>query len=103
MCTFSFATDTAPNVRSRAKKLGTTGDKRFPNQHKLDWKSYLGPEGSRNLTRVKYPSEQQTRAHESLMILMPSFCSSQAYCHSKGRSRRCREIAIDVAENEAST
>lgn len=58
VCSFSFSTDTAPNVRSRAKRLGTTGDKRFPNQHKLDWKQYLTPDGSRNLTRVKYPGER---------------------------------------------
>lgn len=59
-CTFSFSTDTNNPARSRAKRLGHNGDKKLPNQHKLDWKPYLGPEGSRNLDRVKYPSASQT-------------------------------------------
>lgn len=53
MCTFSFFTDTAHPVRSKAKKIGSHNDKKFPNQHKLDWKQYLTSEGSRNLSRVR--------------------------------------------------
>ncbi|GAA6059061.1 hypothetical protein JCM10212_002032 [Sporobolomyces blumeae] len=52
ICSFSYHADTAFPARARAKKIGTNGDKRFPNQHKLDWRDYLGPEGSRNLSRV---------------------------------------------------
>lgn len=55
VCSFSFYTDTSYPLRSRAKKIGSHGDKRMPNQHKLDWKSYLTSDGSRNLARVKYP------------------------------------------------
>lgn len=58
MCTFSFFTDTAHPVRSKAKKIGSHGDKKFPNQHKLDWKMYLTTEGSRNLSRVKNPAKR---------------------------------------------
>lgn len=53
ICTFSFHADTAHPARARAKKIGHKGDKRFPNQHKLDWKQYLTADGSRNLSRVK--------------------------------------------------
>ncbi|GAA5922659.1 hypothetical protein JCM1841_006770 [Sporobolomyces salmonicolor] len=58
ICSFSFHADTAHPVRARAKKIGINGDKRFPYQHKLDWKLYLTPEGSRNLTRVKNPEKR---------------------------------------------
>lgn len=54
-CSFSYFADTSYPIRARAKKLGTHGDKRLPNQSKLDWKLYLGAEGSRNLARVKVP------------------------------------------------
>lgn len=53
LCTFSFFTDTAHPVRTKAKKIGGHSDKKFPNQYKLDWKMYLTSEGSRNLSRVK--------------------------------------------------
>ena len=53
LCTFSFFTDTAHPVRTKAKKIGSHNDKKFPNQYKLDWKQYLTSEGSRNLSRVK--------------------------------------------------
>lgn len=53
LCTFSFFTDTAHPVRTKAKKIGSHNDKKFPNQYKLDWKQYLTSEGSRNLARVK--------------------------------------------------
>ena len=55
VCSFSFFADTATPVRSRAKKIGGSHDKKFPNQHALDWKHYLTPDGSRNLSRVKNP------------------------------------------------
>lgn len=55
LCTFSFFADTANPVRARAKKVGAKGDRRFPSQHKLDWSSYLTPDGSRNLARVRSP------------------------------------------------
>ncbi|GAA6036654.1 hypothetical protein JCM8097_001275 [Rhodosporidiobolus ruineniae] len=58
VCSFSLHADTSHPARARAKKIGTNGDKRFPNQHKLDWKNYLTPEGSRNLQRVKYPEKR---------------------------------------------
>lgn len=53
ICSFSFHADTSHPSRARAKKIGINGDKRFPHQHKLDWKNYLTSEGSRNLMRVK--------------------------------------------------
>jgi len=49
-CSFSYSIDTTAPFRSRAKKIGAPGDKKFPHQHKLDWKPYY--DGSRNLTRV---------------------------------------------------
>lgn len=52
-CSFSFFVDTAYPLRSKAKKIGGHGDKKFPHQHQLDWKMYLTAEGSRNLARVK--------------------------------------------------
>ncbi|GAA5865493.1 hypothetical protein JCM8547_001263 [Rhodosporidiobolus lusitaniae] len=58
VCSFSLHADTAHPARARAKKIGINGDKRFPNQHKLDWKNYLTPEGSRNLQRVKNPEKR---------------------------------------------
>ncbi|GAA5835315.1 hypothetical protein JCM11251_006678 [Rhodosporidiobolus azoricus] len=58
VCSFSFHADTSHPARARAKKIGINGDKRFPNQHKLDWKNYLTPEGSRNLQRVKIPEKR---------------------------------------------
>ncbi|GAA5995079.1 uncharacterized protein JCM10292_004525 [Rhodotorula paludigena] len=58
ICTFSFFADTTNPIRARAKKVGTKGDRRFPHQHKLDWKPYLGPEGSRNLLRAKNPDKR---------------------------------------------
>ncbi|BGP12687.1 nuclear mRNA export, poly(A)+RNA binding protein [Rhodosporidiobolus nylandii] len=58
LCTFSLHADTSHPARARAKKIGINGDKRFPHQHKLDWKSYLTPEGSRNLSRVKMPEKR---------------------------------------------
>ncbi|GAA5980720.1 hypothetical protein JCM10908_001750 [Rhodotorula pacifica] len=58
ICTFSFHADTAHPARARAKKVGSHGDKRFPHQHKLDWKPYLTSEGSRNLMRVKNPEKR---------------------------------------------
>ncbi|GAA5926245.1 hypothetical protein JCM3775_000967 [Rhodotorula graminis] len=57
LCTFSFYADTANPVRARAKKVGAKGDRRFPSQHKLDWSTYLTPEGSRNLARVRSPEK----------------------------------------------
>ena len=61
ICTFSFHADTAHPARARAKKVGSHGDKRFPHQHKLDWKPYLTAEGSRNLMRVKNPGTSHVR------------------------------------------
>ncbi|GAA5916790.1 hypothetical protein JCM6882_004167 [Rhodosporidiobolus microsporus] len=58
VCSFSFHADTSNPARARAKKIGGNGDKRFPNQHKLDWKNYLTPDGSRNLQRVKNPEKR---------------------------------------------
>ncbi|GAA6004334.1 hypothetical protein JCM10207_000673 [Rhodosporidiobolus poonsookiae] len=58
VCSFSLFADTAHPARARARKIGGNGDKRFPNQHKLDWKSYLTPTGSRNLDRVKNPEKR---------------------------------------------
>ncbi|BGP36661.1 nuclear mRNA export, poly(A)+RNA binding protein [Rhodotorula kratochvilovae] len=58
ICTFSLHADTANPVRARAKKVGTKGDRRFPNQHKLDWNVYLTAEGSRNLVRVRNPEKR---------------------------------------------
>lgn len=58
VCTFSFHADTAHPARARAKKVGSHGDKRYPHQHKLDWKPYLTAEGSRNLMRVKNPGKR---------------------------------------------
>ncbi|BGP52873.1 hypothetical protein JCM8202_003955 [Rhodotorula sphaerocarpa] len=58
VCTFSFHADTAHPARARAKKVGSHGDKRYPHQHKLDWKPYLTAEGSRNLMRVKNPEKR---------------------------------------------
>ncbi|KAK4054836.1 nuclear mRNA export, poly(A)+RNA binding protein [Microbotryomycetes sp. JL201] len=58
VCTFSFSLDTNLPARSKAKKIGFNGDKKFPNQRNLDSKPYLGPEGSRNLERVKYPAKR---------------------------------------------
>ncbi|KAM0793164.1 hypothetical protein ACM66B_000638 [Microbotryomycetes sp. NB124-2] len=58
VCTFSFSIDTNLPARSKAKRIGHNGDKKFPNQMKLDTKPYLGPEGSRNLERVKYPAKR---------------------------------------------
>ncbi|KAK4058100.1 nuclear mRNA export, poly(A)+RNA binding protein [Microbotryomycetes sp. JL221] len=58
VCTFSFAINTTAPDRSKAKKIGFNGDKAFPNQMKLDWKPYLGPEGSRNLQRVSTVSKR---------------------------------------------
>ena len=52
LCTFSLSADTAVPVRSRVRKIGSHGDRKFPNQHKLDWKDYLSS-GSRNLLRTK--------------------------------------------------
>ncbi|GAA6007197.1 hypothetical protein JCM11491_003040 [Sporobolomyces phaffii] len=59
ICSFSFHADTSTPSRARAKKIGIGGDKRFPNQYKLDWKNYLTSEGSRNLMRVKQEAKRQ--------------------------------------------
>ncbi|GAA5831257.1 hypothetical protein JCM3766R1_002986 [Sporobolomyces carnicolor] len=58
ICSFSFHADTSAPSRARAKKIGINGDKRFPHQHKLDWKHYLTSEGSRNLMRVKQEAKR---------------------------------------------
>ncbi|GAA5972358.1 hypothetical protein JCM11641_002422 [Rhodosporidiobolus odoratus] len=63
VCSFSLHADTSYPARARAKKIGINGDKRFPNQHKLDWKHYLTPEGSRNLQRVKVPEKRVNTMH----------------------------------------
>lgn len=59
LCTFSFSADTTVPIRSRVRKIGGHGDKRFPNQHKLDWKAYL-TNGSRNLLRTKRADKRFT-------------------------------------------
>lgn len=64
ICTFSFHADTAHPARARARKVGAHGDKRFPHQHKLDWKPYLTAEGSRNLMRVKNPGTSRLRRRD---------------------------------------
>lgn len=58
ICSFSFFADTSHPSRARAKKIGISGDKRFPHQHKLDWKHYLTSEGSRNLMRVRQEAKR---------------------------------------------
>ncbi|KAM0756564.1 hypothetical protein T439DRAFT_321275 [Meredithblackwellia eburnea MCA 4105] len=60
-CTFSFQVDTMVPLRTRAKKIGSHGDKKFPNQHKLAWTDYLG--GGRNLTRVLGAGKRSANLH----------------------------------------
>ncbi|GAA5962102.1 hypothetical protein JCM3765_005521 [Sporobolomyces pararoseus] len=72
ICSFSFHADTSHPSRARAKKIGINGDKRFPHQHKLDWKNYLTSEGSRNLMRVK----QEAKRLVTLRVTPPTVISS---------------------------
>ncbi|GAA5922186.1 Mex67p [Sporobolomyces koalae] len=72
ICSFSFHADTAHPVRARSKKIGINGDKRFPHQHKLDWKQYLTSEGSRNLMRVR----QEAKRVATLQVSPESVISS---------------------------
>ncbi|KAI5479212.1 nuclear RNA export factor 1/2 [Pseudohyphozyma bogoriensis] len=58
ICSFSFSADTQPPLRSRAKKIGNHGDKKFPNQHKLEWTQYLS--SGRNLQRVQGAGKRVT-------------------------------------------
>lgn len=91
VCTFSFHADTAHPARARAKKVGSHGDKRFPHQHKLDWKPYLTAEGSRNLMRVKNPGtsrSQRRNAHlrrRTRLTIAVSHVQRSASRHCKSR------------------
>ncbi|KAK4704483.1 nuclear RNA export factor, partial [Phenoliferia sp. Uapishka_3] len=61
ICTFSFQVDTFVPFRTRAKKIGSHSDKKFPNQHKLTWTEYLG--GGRNLSRVTGSGKRVANLH----------------------------------------
>lgn len=90
ICTFSFFADTTNPIRARAKKVGTKGDRRFPHQHKLDWKPYLGPEGSRNLLRAKNPGTSQLDRHADhgsvhRLMLLDAYPISQTSASPRSR------------------